>query len=346
MLKIYFFEIEDWEKIHLERRLKEKDLYNKDEIKFIKEELTENNALNFKDAEVISIFIYSKITEEIIDKLPNLKLIVTRSAGYDHIDIDYAVSKGITVVNVPGYGNNTVAEYTFTLILALARRLKPMIKNVDKGIFSREGLMGIDLMGKTIGIIGTGRIGSHVARIAHGFGMKILAYDRSKKPHLVEKYGVEYVGLEDLLRNSDIVTVHLPYTKSTKYLINRFNIKLMKLDSMLINTSRGAVVELEAIVESLREGRLTGGVAIDTVEAEEVLEEEILKKENLSVAKLEKAMNAFYVLHEDNVIISPHCAYYTKDALRRILDITIDNIYSFVMEKEAKNVVSGKRVNS
>ena len=346
MLKIYFFEVEDWEKIHLERKLKEKGLYDESNIKFTKEELTDSNVVNFKDAEVISIFIYSKITKEIIDKLPNLKLIVTRSAGYDHIDVDYAVSRGITVANVPGYGDNTVAEYTFALILALARRLKPMIKSVDKGVFSREGLMGIDLMGKTIGIIGTGRIGSHVARIAYGFGMNILAYDRSKKTHLVEKYGVKYVGLENLLRNSDIVTVHLPYTKSTKYLINRFNIKLMKLDSMLINTSRGAVVELEAIVEALREGRLTGGVAIDTVEAEEVLEEEILKKENLSVAKLEKAMNAFYVLHEDNVIISPHCAYYTKDALRRILDITIDNIYSCIVEKEPKNIVAGKCVDS
>jgi len=341
-MNIYFFEVEDWEKIHLERKLKEKGLFEGNKIEFTKEELTENNVSQYKDADVISVFIYSKVTKEIIDSLPNLKLIVTRSAGYDHIDVEYAASKGIIVANVPGYGDNTVAEYTFALILALARKLKPMIKRVEQGIFSREGLMGIDLMGKTIGIIGTGRIGSHVARIAHGFGMKILAYDRSKKPHLVEKYGVEYVGLEDLLRNSDIVTVHLPYTKSTRYLINRFNIKLMKLDSMLVNTSRGAVVELEAIVEALKEGRLSGGIALDTVEAEEVLEEEILKKENLSVSKLEKAMNAFYILHEDNVIISPHNAYNTKDALRRILDITVENIYSCVVEKKPKNIVAGK----
>ncbi|RMA97936.1 hydroxyacid dehydrogenase [Hydrogenothermus marinus] len=337
-MKIYFFEVENWEKIHIERRLKEKNIDA--EVKFLNEELDNTNVKNFSDAEIISVFIYSKITKDVIDSMPNLKYIVTRSTGFDHIDIEYAKKKGIKVSNVPGYGNNTVAEYTFGLILALARKFKTMILNIERGDFSRQGLMGIDIMGKTIGIIGTGRIGSYVAKIAHGFGMNILAYDRSKKQNLIEQYGVKYVGLEELLSNSDIVTLHVPYTKSTHHLINRFNIKLMKLDAMLINTSRGPVVETEAIIEALREGRLSGGVALDTFEAEDVIiEEEFLKKEHLPATKLKKALEAYYVLRQENVIVSPHNAYNTRDALQRILDITVDNIESF-LKGNPENIVA------
>ncbi len=338
-MKIYFFEVEDWERLYLEKKIRDKGL--SEEVYFSKEPIDENNADNYKDAEIISVFIYSKITKNVIDKLPNLRMIITRSTGYDHIDIEYANQKGIVVANTPGYGNNTVAEYTFALILALARKFKPMIERTSKGIFSREGLTGIDLMGKTIGVIGTGNIGSYVVRIANGFGMKILAYDRNKRDELVEKYGVEYVGLEELLRNSDIVTLHVPYNKTTHHLINKFNIKLMKLEAMLINTSRGPVVEIEAIIEALKEGRLGGGVGLDTFEAEDVwIEEEFLKRDDIPALKLKKAMEAFYVLHSENVIVSPHNAYNTKDALHRILDITIENLYACVKEGKPKNIVS------
>jgi Lactate dehydrogenase and related dehydrogenases len=214
-----------------------------------------------------------------------------------------------------------------------------MIERTSKGIFSRDGLTGIDLMGKTIGVIGAGRIGKHVIRIAHGFGMKILVYDKVKDNELIEKYGVEYIGLEDLLRSSDIVTLHVPYTPATHHLINRFNIKLMKLDAMLINTSRGPVVEIEAIVQALKEGRLAGGVGLDTFEAEDVwIEEEYLKRDDIPAIKLKKALETFYILHSENVIVSPHNAYNTKDALYRILDITLDNLKSFI-EGNPKNTV-------
>lgn len=327
-MKIHFFEVEDWERLYLEKKMK--DMGIEGEIAFTKEPLDDASVNLYKDIDVAVVFIYSKLTKDVIDSLPNLKLIITRSTGYDHIDVAYAKQKGITVCNVPGYGNNTVAEYTFALILALARKFKPMIERTAKGIFSRDGLSGIDLMGKTIGVIGAGRIGKHVIRIAHGFGMNILVYDRSKEEELIEKYGVQYVGLEDLLRMSDIVTIHVPYNKSTHHLINRFNIKLMKLDAMLINTSRGAVVEIEAIVQALKEGRLAGGVGLDTFEAEDVwIEEEFLKRDDIPAIKLKKAMEAFYVLHAENVIVSPHNAYNTKDALYRILDITLENLKGF-----------------
>ena len=329
-MKIYFFGIEDWEKLHIERKIREKGI--KGDFYFYKEPLDITTVDKAKDADVVSVFIYSKLEKQVIDRMPNLKLIVTRSSGYDHIDIDYAKEKGIKVAHVPGYGNNTVAEYTFALILALARKFKPMIENITRGIFTRENMMGIDIMGKTIGIVGTGRIGSYVAKIAYGFGMKILAYDRSKNQELIEKYGVEYVGLEELLSKSDIVTVHLPYNRATHFLINRFNIKLMKLDAMLINTSRGEVVELEAIVEALKEGRLAGGVGLDTIETEITAEEEFLKGTGLTTLKLKKAAEAKYLLSQENVIISPHLAYYTKDASERILDITIENVEKFINE--------------
>ncbi len=331
-MKIYFFGIEDWERLHIERKIREKGING--EIHFYKEPLDLTTVDKAEDADIVSVFIYSKLNKQVIDKMPSLKLIVTRSSGYDHIDVDYAKEKGIKVAHVPGYGNNTVAEYTFALILALARKFKPMIENITRGIFTRENMMGMDIMGKTIGIVGTGRIGSYVAKIAYGFGMKILAYDRSKNQELIEKYGVEYVGLEELLSRSDIVTVHLPYNRATHFLINRFNIKLMKLDAMLINTSRGEVVELEAIVEALKEGRLAGGVGLDTIETEITTEEELLKGTGLTTLKLKKAAEAKYLLSQENVIVSPHLAYYTKDASERILDITIENIERFIKEGE------------
>ncbi|NPA58622.1 MAG: hydroxyacid dehydrogenase [Aquificae bacterium] len=331
-MKVYFFGVEDWEKLHIERRIREKNIPG--EFFFFKEALNEESVSKARDAEIVSVFIYSRLTKEVIDQMPNLKLIITRSSGYDHIDVEYARKKGIKVAYIPGYGNNTVAEYTFALILALARKLKPLIENLAQGILTREGLMGIDIMGKTIGIVGTGRIGSHVARISHGFGMKILAYDRTKNQELIEKYGVEYVGLEELLSRSDIVTVHLPYNRATHFLINRFNIKLMKLDAMLINTSRGEVVELEAIIEALKEGRLAGGVGLDTIETEITTEEELMKKTALTTWKLKKTMEAKYLLSQENVIVSPHLAYYTKDASERILDMTVDNIEHFIKTGE------------
>ncbi|SNZ07058.1 D-lactate dehydrogenase [Persephonella hydrogeniphila] len=329
-MKIYFFGVEDWEKLHIERKIREKGIQG--DFAFFKEALDESTVDKAKDADIVSVFIYSKLSKEVIDKMPELKLIITRSSGYDHIDVKYAREKGIKVAYIPGYGNNTVAEYTFALILALARKFKPMIENITRGIFTREGMMGIDIMGKTIGIIGTGRIGSHVARIAHGFGMKILAYDRSKNEELIQKYGVKYIGLEELLSQSDIVTVHLPYNRATHFLINRFNIKLMKLDSILINTSRGEVVELEAIVEALKEGRLAGGVGLDTIETEITAEEALLKESAITTLKLKKAAEAKYLLSQENVIVSPHLAYYTKDASERILDTTVENIELFLKE--------------
>jgi D-lactate dehydrogenase len=328
-MKVAFFELEGWEPPVIEKQLKPKGF---EILKMEGDVLTPSKAIQISSVEVLSVFIYSKVNKDVIDLLPNLKLIATRSTGFNHIDVDYAKSKGITVCNVPNYGMETVAEYTLMLILALLRKLKPTLERTCKGIFSRAGLRGCDLEGKTLGVIGTGRIGSRLIRILSGFDLKILAYDVVKREELVQNYGVAYVSLEELLKSSDIITLHVPYTPSTHHLVNRRNIKLIKPGAYLINTSRGSVVETEAVVTALKEGRLAG-VAMDTFEGEEVwMEEELIlgrPEKDVSPKLLKEAIESFYISHFENVILTPHNAYNTSEAVARILNITIENIVMF-----------------
>ncbi|WP_456456776.1 NAD(P)-dependent oxidoreductase [Thermovibrio sp.] len=335
-MKVAFFELEGWEVPIIEKELSKEGI----EIATLsKEPLTEEKVSEIKDVDAISVFIYSKIGKEIIDSLPNLKLITTRSTGFDHIDVDYAKEKKIAVCNVPDYGVETVAEYTVMLILSLLRKLRPTLERTCRGIFTREGLRGRDLQGKSVGVIGTGRIGSRVIELLAPFKVKLIAYDVKEKEELKEKYGVEYRPLEELLKESDIITLHVPYLPSTHHLINKENIKLLKEGTFLVNTSRGAVVETEAIVEALEEGRLIG-VALDTFEGEEVWTEEELiiykKEKDVSPEVLRKAIETFSLTRYENVILTPHNAYNTEEAIMRILLKTLENIKRFKEEKRCK----------
>ncbi len=326
--KLAFLELEGWEIPTIQEffREREVEIVKLSTLPLQEEELPE-------DVEILSVFIYSKLGKEEIERFPRLRLIATRSTGYDHIDVACARSKGVQVCNVPNYGDQTVAEYTVALILSLLRKLKPTFDRVSRGVFSREGLRGTDLQGKTVGVIGTGRIGSRVVKILSGFEVRILAHDVKERPDLVRDFGVRYVSLEDLLSSSDVVTVHVPYTEKTHHLINRENIKLMKRGSYLVNTSRGPVVETEAVHRAVEEGILAG-VALDTFEGEEVwIEEEILlARTDISASLLKRALENFHLLHLENVILTPHNAYNTKEALFRILRTTLDNIDSFLRE--------------
>ena len=328
-MKVAFFELEGWEKQIIERELIPRGF---DIVKLTTEPLAAEHLEEIKEAEVISVFIYSRIDKTVIDSLHNLKLVTTRSTGFDHIDVEYARKKNIKVCNVPDYGMETVAEYTLMLMLSLLRKLKPTLERVCRGNFSREGLRGNDLEGKTVGIVGTGRIGSRLVKLLSGFDVKVLAYDVKENRELIEKFGVNYVPLEELLKSSDIVTLHVPYLPSTHHLINRDNIRLMKEGAILINTSRGAVVEIEAVVEAIKTGRLKG-VALDTFEGEEVWAEEeliIFKGEkDVSPEVFRKAIESFALTQFENVILTPHNAYNTHEAIMRILQKTIQNIISF-----------------
>ena len=310
-------------------------------VSFLEQSANEQNSELFKDATILSTFIHSKVDANLLEKLPHLKAIITRSTGYDHIDLETCRKRNITVANIPSYGQNTVAEYTFALILTLARNLKPMIERIEKGIFTRQGLQGFDLFGKTIGVIGTGKIGSHVVSIARGFGMNVLCHAHHQEPDIVALDGVQYVPLDKLLQQSDIVTLHVPSNTSTFHLINKDNIALMKHSAMLINTARGPVVDIEAIVAQLHQGHLVGGVGLDTFESEEIwIEEKYLKNESLSAVQLQKALLAFSILQSPNVILSPHNAYNTAEALKRILELSVQNLHHYLQTGEMITPIS------
>jgi D-lactate dehydrogenase len=331
-MKIAFFEIQDWEKNYLNKKLKGHDL------KFFDKPLSLGSLAIDNNFDIISTFIYSKIDGRIIQNLPNLKLITTRSTGFDHIDLKECAKKKITVCSVPYYGENTIAEHTFALILSLSRNIHKAYVRTLRQDYSIEGLKGFDLKGKTIGVIGAGNIGLHVIRAAKSFGMDVLAYDVNQNNFLTEVLGFNYVTLNELFRKSDIITLHVPYNEFTHHLINKDTIKLIKKGAILINTSRGTVVDTEALIEAL-DKKILAGAGLDVLEGEELIKEE---KQLLSDPKKAEVFGQIIrdhiLLNKDNVVFTPHIAFYSQEALERILDTTVENITGFMAEKP-QNIV-------
>ncbi|RLF71798.1 MAG: hydroxyacid dehydrogenase [Thermoplasmata archaeon] len=305
-MKILFTEVEPADEETIKR------LFEGHQFKIYNDIPTEDELIEMadEDTEVISPFIYTKIGKKTMDVLPNLKLIATRSTGFDHIDWEYARSKGITVCNVPYYGSNTVAEHAFALLLNLVRHVCPGWTRVRSGNFSYEGFRGIDLKGKTLGVLGTGRIGLHAARIGKGFGMEVIAYDVILNEKAAEEIGFTYVSFDELLSRSDVITIHVPLLKSTYHLIDKEAVSKMKRGAILINTARGGVVDTDAIMWGLQEG--------------------ILKGVGLDVIENEKSLTADHpLLRMEGVLITPHIAFYTHEAMTRIITTTYENITSF-----------------
>ncbi len=294
------------------------------------------------DAEILSTFIYSQIGREILDNMPKLKAIVTRSTGYDHIDLEACRERGVAVYNDPAYGTSTVAEFTIMLMLMLARKYRQIQNALAKPRYTPQELRGNELAGKTLGIIGTGRIGGHVARLAHALGMKILAYDLYPRKDLSQKYGVKYVDLDTLLSQSDIITLHIPYTPQTHHIINQQTISRMKPRALLINTARGALVDTEALIKALDQGRI-GGAALDVIEGEWALKEEDDVLHGIrarGTEELRKALQAHLLSKYPNVILTPHIAYNTWEAVHRILETTIKTINGILQGKQPANRVA------
>lgn len=294
--------------------------------------LDENNIPQETDFDVLSVFVNCDITQKVIDTFPNLKLITTRSTGFDHIDTEYAKSKGIKVANVPAYGSNTVAEFTFALILSLSRKIpQAVIRTKQQGEYDYHDLCGFDLFGKTLGVIGTGKIGKNVIKIAKGFEMKVLGYDAFPDQTFAQTNGFEYVSLENLLQQSDIVTIHTPYNDQTHHLINKDNITLINKNAYIINTARGAIIETDALYEALKNGAIRGA-ALDVLEEEGNLkkEEELLIQHNLPVEEFRVALENKALMDLPQVIVTPHMAFYTIEAENSILQTTIGNIQSFI----------------
>lgn len=331
-MKIAFFEISAWEKNYVGRKLKGQTLA------FFDEPLVPASVGEASSFDVISIFINSIIDPLIIQSLPNLKLITTRSTGFDHIDIEACKKRKITVCSVPYYGENTVAEHTFGLILSLSRNIHKAYVRTLRQDYSIEGLKGFDLKGKTIGVIGAGHIGLHVIRVAKSFGMEVLAYDVKQDSFLTEVLGFKYVSLEELLGKADIITLHAPYNKFTHHLINKETIKLIKKGAILINTSRGALIDTGALIEAL-DNKILAGAGLDVLEGEDLIKEE---KQLLSDPKKAEVfgqiLRSHVLLKKDNVVFTPHIAFYSQEALERIIDTTADNITSFIQGRP-KNLV-------
>lgn len=320
-MKIGFFEMEQWEREYVRPKLPNHELFF----------YTKDSQIPEKNIQILSNFIGYPVTNETLDQFPSLKYITTRSTGYDHIDLAACQKRGIVVSNVPTYGENTVAEFAFALILALSRKLYPAIKRVrEQGLFATDGLQGFDLRGKTIGVVGAGHIGLHVIRMAKGFEMQVLAYDPFPKPELATQYGFSYASLDDLLAKSDIITLHVPYMSATHHLINTEKFKLFKPGSLLINTSRGGLIDTQGLIEALRNG-IIAGAGLDVLEEEGFVKEEahLLYHGHPKEEELKTVLADHELMQMDNVLITPHNAFNSREALERILDTTVDNIENF-----------------
>lgn len=300
----------------------------------------EDNLEGLKDTEVLSLFIDTPLTKENIEQMPDLKLVATRSTGFDHIDTVFANDRGIQICNVPVYGERTVAEFAFSLIISLSRNAHLAYDRLrEEGETDVKDYEGFDLVGKTLGIVGTGHIGKNVARIGRGFGMKVLLCDIQPDQDFAKEVDGEYMDLEDLVASSDIVSIHVPYMKETHHLIGKEILGKFKKGSYLINTSRGGVVDTEALIEVLNDG-VIAGAGLDVVEGEEDMQDELsllLDGQN-DIEKFRDALAAHQLIDMENVVVTPHIAFNTKEAKREILDTTLGNISGFA-EGEVKNTV-------
>lgn len=331
-MKIAFFQMEDWE----EKMVREK--FPSDELFIDRNAINPDNLPETNDAEVLAVFVNSKVDAKVLERFPGLKLVTTRSTGFDHIDLDACKVRGVTVCYVPGYGDNTVAEFTFGLILNLTRKMYWAIDHVkrDKSLsFSAERLRGMDIKGKTLGIVGTGRIGKEVIKIAKGFGMNVVAHDMYPDAKFAEAMGYPYMTLEELLAQADVLTFHCPYTEDTHHIVNMGNISLVKRGAYLVNTARGGIVETAAMLHGLKEGILAG-IGLDVFE-EEIETRKVMEATNESAVSEVVRQNR-ELLEMPNVLMTPHNAFNTGEALRRILGTTIENIEAFRNGK-AQNLV-------
>jgi D-lactate dehydrogenase len=333
-VRVANFETEEWQRGYLSDRLPGLDLA------FSADPLNASTVGQASGAEVVTVFIRSEVTRDVIARLPDLKLIATRSTGFDHIDLDACRERGIVVSNVPRYGENTVAEHTFGLILSLTRHIHQAYIRTSRGDFSLNGLEGIDLLGRTLGVVGVGRIGLHVIRIAKGFGMTVAAFDVQPQPLMAEVLGFQYFPLEEVLRRADIVTLHVPLLPSTHHLMNRERFSMMKRGAYLINTARGGIVDTDALLWALDEGILHGA-GLDVIEGEELTtDEERLLSMPGAEEKMRMVIRQHLLVRRENVVLTPHMAFYSREAEERILDTTIENVLGF-LRGAPQNVVSG-----
>lgn len=325
-MRIIYFYNEEWEKDFIAPLLVDHQFI------FYRAPIEAHAELRDEDADALSVFVKTRVDGAVMDRFPKLRLIATRSTGFDHIDLEEATRRGITVVSVPAYGENTVAEFAFALMISLAREIPDASHRMyDEHLFSQEGLRGFDLKGKILGVVGTGHIGQNMIKMARGFDMNVIAYDPFPKEGIAPVLGFTYVSFDDLLAQSDIITLHAPYNKHTHHLINAENINKIKRGALLVNTARGALVDTIALVKAMDEG-IISAAGLDVFELEEYVgagEGKLLVSGKGTEEEMKILLANNYLINHPNVIVTPHNAFNTTEAVERILSTTAENIKAF-----------------
>lgn len=327
--KVLFYDIKDYDKEFFKRYGKDYNI----EMKFLREKLTEETVDLTKGFDVVCAFTNDDINKNVIDGMAEngIKLLAMRCAGFNNVDLK-AIKNRFKVVRVPAYSPYAIAEYTIGMILSLNRKIHKAYVRTREGNFSINGLMGFDLYGKTVGIIGAGKIAQILIKILKGFGTKVIAYDPYPNEKVAKELGFEFVDLDALYANSDIISLNCPLTKETKYIINRNSMNKMKDGVMIVNTGRGMLIDTVDLIEALKDKKI-GAAALDVYEEEEdyffedmsnkVIEDDILGR----------------LLSFHNVLVTSHQAYFTEEAVEAITNVTLNNIKDFIEGKKLVNEV-------
>lgn len=338
-MKIVFVETEDDEQAFFAQSLADHDVDFVDSIEEVP-----------RDAEIVSVFVNSRVGPSFLRSHPRLKLVASRSSAVDHLDTRAAAKAGVVLAHVPDYGAATVAEHTFALILGVARRLRHCLDAKNRGRGLTERLRGRELRGKTLGVVGTGRVGRMVIRIAQAFGMDCLAFDMKRDAALAADLGFRYVTLDQLLRKSDVITLHIPLTPRTRHMLDAKRLARCKTGVILINTARGALIDIDALLRGLNDGHI-GGVGLDVLEDEAVFKADpsriigaqiVQKIHAIStpggdterreerLRELQGFMRNRQLLAHENVFFTPHVGFNSVEAIERINLGTVQNIRDFL----------------
>jgi D-lactate dehydrogenase len=338
-MKVYFVEVESSEREFFESELADHELH------FVST-LEEVGA----DAEIVSTFIYSRIDEPFLDRHAAVRLIATRSTTHDHLELESCAKRNVTMCIVPSYGDHVVAEHTFALLLAVARRLRESLTLKGDSRFSYEALRGFELRSKTFGIIGTGRIGLRTVPIARSLGMNVIAYDIRPRFELSGELGFRYVSFEELLAGSDIISLHANLNPSSYHILNGGAFAKCRPGVVIINTARGKLIDTNALIEALEQG-IVSGAGLDVLgeesvmrrRAERIIGDQIIQKLREPVERptvgardprrakeIEKLMRLGSLLLRPEVVCTPHTAFNCVEAIERINRVTVENIKAFV----------------
>lgn len=304
------------------------------ELKFFEPRLTPETMALAQGFDAVCVFVNDQLDADILEQLKDagIKTIALRCAGFNNVDLKAAEDAGLQVVRVPAYSPYAVAEHTVGLMLTLNRRIHRAYNRVREANFALDGLLGFDFHGKTVGVIGTGRTGALTAKIMHGFGCDLLGSDMRENPDCLE-LGMKYMPVDDLLAKADVVTLHCPLTPETEHLINEKRVQKMKPGVMLINTSRGRVVDTKAVIEGLKSGQI-GSVGMDVYEEEADYFFEDLSNNVIADDVLAR------LLTFPNVLVTGHQAFFTREAMQAIADTTLNNLQEIEETGKCGNAVS------